>query len=118
MLPDLPRSLRHEYELYIEREIEGYKNSVSRSVILSIGDEAVAALRAQEQLALDEMVLWDEVDRIIKKRLRLPAYRTWQRRRLKFLEQYRRLEHHDLGPMDELVRALSPIAEKHVLVAG
>jgi hypothetical protein len=118
MLQDLPRSLRHEYELYIEREIESYKNSVSRSVILSIGDEAVAALRAQEQLALDEMVLWDEVDRIIKKRLRLPAYRTWQRRRLKFLEQYRRLEHHDVGPIDELVRALSPIAEKHVLVAG
>lgn len=120
MLPDLPRSLRHEYELYIEREIETYKNSVSRSVLLSIGDEAVAILRAQEQLALalDEMVLWDQVDSIIKKRLRLPAYRTWQRRRLKFLEKYRQLDQGEPGPMDALVRALSPIAEKHVLVAG
>jgi len=118
MLPDLPRSLRYEYELYVEREIESYKNSVSRSVLLSIGDEAVAALRAQEQLALDEMVLWDEVDRIIRKRLRIPKYRTWRERRLKILAQYRRPDHWGLEPTDAVVCAISPTAETHVLVAG
>ena len=101
------RSLRHEYELYVEREIEDYKDSVSRSVILSIGDEAVASLRAQEQLALDEMVLWDEVDRIIKKRLRIPTYQTWRRRRLKMLAKYKQ---------PAITGATA--AESHVLVAG
>ena len=114
------RSLRHEYELYVEREIEDYKDSVSRSVILSIGDEAVASLRAQEQLALDEMVLWDEVDRIIKKRLRIPTYQTWRRRRLKMLAKFKQPEHWGLQPDEPLVRAITgaTAAESHVLVAG
>jgi hypothetical protein len=113
------RSLRHEYDLYVEREIEDYKDSVPRHVILSIGDEAVAALRAQEQLALDEMVLWDEVDRIIKKRLRIPTYQTWRRRRLKMLSKYKQPEHWGLQPDEPLVRAITGAApESHVLVAG
>jgi len=39
-----PRSLKYEYQLYVENEIENYKESVSRSAILKIGDEAAAAL--------------------------------------------------------------------------
>ena len=111
-------SLRHEYELYVEREIEDYKESVPRSVILSIGDEAVASLRAQEQMALDEMVLWDEVDRIIKLRLRIPTYQTWRRRRLKMLSRYRMPEHWGLQPDEPLLPAIQPRHESHVLVAG
>ena len=113
-----PRSLRHEYDLYVENEIESYKDSVPRSTLLSIGDEAVARLRQQEQLALDEMVLWDEVDRIIKLRLRVPSYQSWRRRRLRMLEKYRRPEHWGIQPTDALVRAIRPRAEAHVLVAG
>jgi hypothetical protein len=113
-----PRSLRHEYDLYVEHEIECYKDSVPRSALLSIGDEAVAALREQEQLALDEMVLWDEVDRIIKLRLRIPSYQNWRRRRLRMLAKYRRPEHWGIQPTDALVRAITPNAETHVLVAG
>lgn len=112
------RSLRHEYDLYVEREIEDYKESVPRHVILSIGDEAVASLRAQEQLELDEMVLWDEVDRIIKLRLRIPTYQTWRRRRLKMLSRYRQPEHWGLQPDEPLVRVIQPAHETHVLVAG
>jgi hypothetical protein len=114
------RSLRHEYDLYVEREIEDYKDSVPRNVILSIGDEAVASLRAREQLELDEMVLWEEVDRIIKKRLRIPTYQTWRRRRLKMLTQYKQPEHWGLQPDEPLVRAITggAPAESHVLVAG
>ena len=72
----LTRSLRYEYELFVEQEIENYKESVPRSVLLSIGDEAVAALSAQPQLALTELLLCEEVDRIIVRRLRLPAYES------------------------------------------
>jgi len=112
------RSLKYEYELYVEREIEDYKDSIPRSAILSIGDEAVSRLRAQEQVAFDELVLWDEVDRIITSRLRIPAYSTWKRRRLKLLAEYRRPEHWGMRPDAALVRAISASAESHVLVTG
>ena len=68
-----PRSLKHEYELFVEREIENYKDSVPRSVLLSIGDEAVRAMAAQPQFELTELVLVEEVDRIIRPRLRIPT---------------------------------------------
>ncbi len=113
-----PRSLKHEYELYVENEIENYKESVSRPAILKIGDEAAAVLRAQEQFAMDELVLWAEVDRIIRKRLRIPAYETWRRKRVKILEEYRRPEHWGIRPDGMLAREIHPPAESKVLVAG
>jgi len=112
------RSLKHEYEVYVQREIEDYKDSIPRSAILSIGDEAVARLRAQEQVAFDELVLWDEVDRIITGRLRIPAFSTWKKRRLRLLAEYRRPEHWGMRADTPLVRAIPPGAESHVLVTG
>jgi hypothetical protein len=112
------RSLKYEYELDVEREIEDYKDSIPRSAILSIGDEAVSRLRAQEQVAFDELVLWAEVDRIITSRLRIPSYAGWKRRRLKLLAEYRRPEHWGMRPDAPLVRAIPPGTEAHVLVTG
>jgi hypothetical protein len=112
------RSLKHEYEEYVEREIEQYKDNLPRHAILSVGDEAVAALRRQSQFVLTELVLWEEVDRIIMRRLRIPAYATWRRRCFRMLEQYRRPEHWGLRPESALVRAIQPEHESHVLVAG
>jgi hypothetical protein len=114
----LTRSLRHEYELFVEQEIENYKESVPRSVLLSIGDEAVAALSAEPQLALTELLLCEEVDRIIVRRLRLPSYESWRRRRLKLIDELRRPEHWGLRPDDVLVRTFRISTEGHVLVAG
>ena len=113
-----PRSLKYEYELFVEREIEDYKDSVSRGALLKIGDEAVEVLRKQDQIALTEMVVWQEVDRLITKRLRLPTYATWKRRRLKMLEQYQKPEHWGIDPNAMLVRALADSSDRHVLVAG
>jgi hypothetical protein len=113
------RSLKHEYALYLEREIENYKESVSRSVLLSIGDDAVRALAAQQQFALTELLLVDEVDKIIFKRLRLPAYATWRRRRIKLLAELRRPEHWGLSADDIVVRAAQTVtASSRVLIAG
>jgi hypothetical protein len=113
------RSLKHEYALYLEREIENYKESVPRSVLLSIGDDAVRAMAKEQQFALTELLLCDEVDKIIFKRLRLPSYATWRRQRLKLLEELRRPEHWGLSPDDIVVRAVQPVAgEARVLVAG
>src|SRR3954463_6859158 len=112
------RSLKHEYELFVEREIEGYKESVPRSVLLSIGDDAVHALAGEQQFALTELLLCDEVDKIIFKRLRLPSYDTWRRRRIKLIDELRRPEHWGLRPDDVLVRALPTSIDRRVLVAG
>lgn len=118
MAAHTPRSLRHEYELYVEQEIEAYKDSVPRSVLLSIGDEAVASLAAQPQMALTELLLWEEVDRIIALRLRLPNYATWKRRRLRLLAKYRNPAHWGIAPDAPLVQAIRPSPETRVLVAG
>ena len=113
------RSLKHEYELFVEREIENYKESVPRSVLLSIGDDAVRALAEQQQFALTELLLVDEVDKIIFKRLRLPAYTTWRKRRIRLLEEMRRPEHWGLRADDIVVRAAQSVsASSRVLVAG
>lgn len=111
------RSLRHEYELYIEEEIENYKESVPRSALLSIGDDAARNLATEAQIVLTEMLLWEEVDRIITKRLRLPSYSTWRRRRIKLLAEIQRPEHWGMQPDDALVRTARSVSSGHVLVA-
>mgnify|MGYP000126632319 CR=1 FL=1 len=118
MLMETPRSLRHEYELYVENEIENYKFAIPRSALLKVGDEAVAQLNAQEQFNMDELLVWAEVDKIIRKRLRIPTFRTWQRRRLKLIEEYRRPENLGLRPDGALAREMHFAAESRVLVAG
>jgi hypothetical protein len=111
------RSLKHEYELFVEQEIENYKESVPRGVLLGIGDDAVSSLTSAPQFALTELLLCHEVDRLIFKRLRLPSYDTWRRRRIKLIDELRRPEHWGLRPDDVLVRALPTSTEGRVLVA-
>ena len=112
------RSIKHEYELYVDREIEAYKESVSRSVLLGIGDEAVASLQSQQQLTLTELIVWEEVDRIIMRRLGLPTYQTWRRRRLRRLAAFKRPEHWGFAPDAPIVRELDAARDSHVLVTG
>lgn len=113
-----PRSLKHEYELYVEEEIENYKESVPRQALLAIGDEAVAVLAGDSQLSLTEMLLCEEVDRLIFRRLRLPTYETWKRRRLKAAAELRRPERWGLTADAPVVRTVVPSADGPVLVAG
>ncbi len=112
------RSLRYEYELYVEEEIENYKESIARSTLLGIGDEAVARLGLGDQILLTELLLCDEVNRIIFKRLRLPGYDTWRRRQLKLADELRRPEHWGLTADHVAVRAMAETSEGRVLVAG
>jgi len=105
----------------VENEIESYKESISRTALLKIGDEAVASLRAEAQFAMNELLLCDEVDRIIRKRHRIPSYSTWRKRemkRLKEQEEFRRPEHWGLRADSALAREVRPPAESRVLVAG
>ena len=92
------RSLKHEYQVFIESEIERYKDSVSRHSLLGIADEAVAVLRSQTQYEPEELSLCAEVDRLIARRIKLPKYSTWQRKRLKRLAEYRKPETWGIAP--------------------
>ena len=112
------RSLRHEYDLYVESEIERYKDSIPRNKLLAIGDEAVASLESQAQLGFSELLLNEEVDRIVRKRLRIPAYDAWRRRRVRQLQKYRDPLHWGLSPAAPLVRAISQQNDARVVVAG
>ena len=118
MAPNAHRSLKYEYELYVESEIEDYKDSIPRNALLKIGDEAVAILQSGDQFTLDELLLWQEVDRIIIKRLRLPTYRTWRARKLRDMEAMRRPERWGLSADAPLVRAIRPADPGRALVAG
>ena len=114
------RSLKHEYALFIEQEIENYKESIPRSALLAIGDEAATRLMAEAQFTLTEMLLCEEVDRLISRRLRLPKYDAWRKKRLKLHQEMRRPEHWGLTANDALVRSMRRHADAggHVLVAG
>jgi hypothetical protein len=116
-----PRSLKYEYDLYVENEIEAYKESISRSTLLKIGDEAVASLQSAMQISMNELLLVVEVDKIIRKRLRLPSYATWRKhelKRRKEREEFMRPEHWGLSPDSRVAREIHPSAESRVLVAG
>jgi hypothetical protein len=108
--PTLPsrttRSLKHEYSLFLEQEIENYKESIPRSAILAIGDEAAGKLSSNPQFSLTEMLLCEEVDKIIAKRLRLPTYTTWRKKRIRLHQEMRRPEHWGLNASDALVRTI------------
>jgi hypothetical protein len=115
----LQRSLRHEYDIFVEQEIECYKDSVPRSALLRLGDEAVDQLRQRNQLEFSELLIWAEVDTIIRRRLRIPTFATWRRRRLKLLQEYRRPERWGLAADAPLVReVVAEETERHILLTG
>lgn len=116
-----PRSLKHEYDLYVEDEIERYKDSISRTALLKIGDEAVAVLLSHTQFAMNELLLCDEVDRIIRKRVGIPSYSTWRRKEIKRLKEqaeFRRPEHWGFSADSPLAREFHLPPASRVLIAG
>ena len=114
-----PRSLRHEYDAYLEREVEAYKESVSRAYLLGIADIARSAIEDDAQFGMREVLLAAEVDQIIAKRLKIPSFDTWRRRRLRNASEPKRPEYWGLNPDTPLVQALQPSAPHgQVIVSG
>ncbi|UCG88994.1 MAG: hypothetical protein JSW71_10840 [Gemmatimonadota bacterium] len=79
------QSLRQEYEEFILQRIEEYKDRLSRQDLMGIADEAVRELEvgSEEQLVLTEVLVLEHVDRLIRRRLRLPSFRRWRDQHLK-----------------------------------
>jgi hypothetical protein len=114
-----PRSLRYEYELYVEREIEDYKNSVSRSALMSLADEAMRRIGNSDQIGMTELLLAAEVDKLIARRLRLPTYDTWRKRRQRNASEMQRPEHWGLRGDTPLKAVIPKVAGTgSVLVTG
>jgi hypothetical protein len=114
-----PRSLRHEYQLYIEREIEAYKESVSREHLLGIADSAQSTLEGELQLGMRDVLLAAEVDRIISRRLKIPSFDTWRRRRMKNASEPKRPEYWGLRPDTPLAQAINSASVRaRVVVSG
>jgi hypothetical protein len=114
-----PKSLRHEYSLYLEREIEAYKESVSREHLCGIADFAQKALEGELQLGMRDVLLAAEVDRIIAKRLKIPSFETWRRRRMKNASEPKRPEYWGLRSDTPLAQAINSASlHSRVVVSG
>ena len=105
-----PQSIRQEYEAFIEQRIEEFKEQMSRQDLLALADEAVRDLRtSQTQFVLTEVLLHEQVDRLIRKRLRLPSFRRWQDRHAKLRRAQQVPTHwglHPDGPVPSLIDRL------------
>jgi hypothetical protein len=114
-----PRSLRHEYDAYLEREVEAYKESVSRDYLLGIANLAQAALEGELQLGMRDVLLAAEVDRIIARRLKIPTFDTWRRRRLRNASEPKRPEYWGLRADTPIAQAINTASLKApVVVSG
>lgn len=106
-----PRSLRQEYAEFVTERIEAFKNQLSRDELLAIADDAVRELEAQPQgqFVLTEIMVWEHVDRLISKRLRLPAFSRWREKHLRLKRAQREPVHWGLppqGPLTDLARRM------------
>ncbi|KPJ95573.1 MAG: hypothetical protein AMS18_02650, partial [Gemmatimonas sp. SG8_17] len=89
------QSLRQEYEEFMLQQIEEYKDRLSRQDLMAIADEAVRELEVgpEGQLVLTEVLVLEHVDRLIRRRLRLPTFRRWKDQHLKLRQAQRQPGH-------------------------
>jgi len=114
-----PRSLQHDYTLFLEREVEAYKEAVSAEHLHRIAASALAAIEGAEQIGMRDLLLAAEVNRIIARRLELPSFRTWCRRRLACADDPRRPGHWRLHLHTPVAHVVGPTSlEAPVLVGG
>lgn len=116
-----PPSLKQQYQEYVLERIEAYKNSMPRSELLRLGDEAFSELQAtsEGQFVLTEVLMLDSVDRLIMKRLALKPYRRWRTHFKKLRDAQRQPTRWGLdaaSPLAALLPRLEP--EDVTLVVG
>jgi hypothetical protein len=77
--PGSTRSLRRAYRDWVDEQIEEFKDTIPRTELLDLADEAVLELQVNRkgQYQLTELLLSAAVDRKIFRLLRLPGYRAW-----------------------------------------
>jgi len=114
-------SLKQQYQEYLLQRIEGFKNSLARDELLTLGDEAARELHTGTagQFLLTEILMLETVDRLIQKRLRLPSYNKWRKQYRALREAQRQPIHWGLDPAGAVAFLLPRIeAMDNVLVVG
>jgi hypothetical protein len=103
-----PPSLKQQYQEFVMQRVEAFKNSMSREELLRIGDEAVSEMEAtiQGQFMLTEVLMVDQVDRLIIKRLRLRSYVKWREQYLTLRAAQREPMHWGIDPSSPVARIL------------
>lgn len=107
-----PASPKQQYQEWLLRRIEDYKNQISRDALLRLGDEAAAELNDGgdgQQFLLTEVLMADTVDRLIAKRLRLMSYSRWRQKFLKLRQAQKAPNHWGLDPGHAVAVMLSRI---------
>lgn len=116
-----PPSLKQQYQEYRLQRIEEYKNGLTRSELLALGDEAAGELQSGTtgQFVLTEILMLETVDRVIAKRLRLPAYTKWRNQILAVRRAQREPIHWSIDPANALVGLLPRLeVDDQVLAIG
>ena len=70
---------RHEYQAWVEEQIEEFKTTLTRDELLDLAEQAVNDLftTPDGQYPLTEILLCDAVDALLFRRLNLPDYKHW-----------------------------------------
>ena len=70
---------RHQYQAWVEEQIEEYKTALTRDELLDLAEQAVEGLftTPDGQYPLTEILLCDAVDALLFRRLNLPDYKHW-----------------------------------------
>ncbi len=71
-------SLQRRYQQFREREIEFYKQVVSRRSVMRIAQDASDRILARPELQLGELTLAQEVDALIAARIGVPSFKRWR----------------------------------------
>lgn len=117
-----PASPKQQYQEWLLRRIEDYKNQIPRDELLRLGDEAAAELSdggADQQFLLTEVLMADTVDRLIARRLRLMSYSRWRQKFLKLRQAQKEPTHWGLDAAHAVAALLPRIeAGDQVLAVG
>jgi hypothetical protein len=114
------RSLRQQYDLYVMDRIEYYKESLPRSELLRIGDDALAGLAEEgQQYLLTDLLMQGAVDDLIRRRLGIRSFETWRKQFPKLRATQRDPVHWGIDPT-HLSAGLAPRieADDKVLLVG
>jgi len=91
-----PASPKQQYQEWLLRRIEDYKNQIPRHELLQLGDEAATELSGGadgQQFLLTEVLMADTVDKLIAKRLRLKPFTRWKQQFLKLRQAQKEPNH-------------------------
>ena len=73
------KDLKHEYNLYIEKELDNIKNKLSRKELVKRYQEAEDILIHQKKKFIYDLNIKIKMDEILKKEYNLPSLEEWKK---------------------------------------